>query len=154
MAKVKAVPEGMHTLTAQIAVEGAAEAIDFYKKAFGAEEVSRALDPSGKKVWHAALRIGDSTFFINDAAPEMGGPRTATLWIYLEGVDAAFKRAVDAGATVRMPVSDMFWGDRLGALADKWGNHWTIAQRIKELTPEEMKKAGDEFAAQMQRQKQ
>ncbi len=154
MAKVKAVPEGMHTLTAQIAIEGAAEAIDFYKKAFGAEEVSRAMDPSGAKVWHAALRIGDSQFFINDVFPEMGGgARVATLWIYLDGVDAAFKRAVDAGATVRMPVSDMFWGDRMGSLSDKWGNQWTIAQRVKDMTPEEMKKAGDEFAAQMQKQK-
>jgi PhnB protein len=153
MAKVKAVPEGMHTLTAQIALEGAGEAIDFYKKAFGAEEVSRAMDPSGTKVWHAALRIGDSQFFINDASPEMGGPRVATLWIYLDGVDAAFKRAVDAGAKVGMPVSDMFWGDRLGSVSDKWGNQWTIAQRVKELTPAEMKKAGDEFAAQMQKQK-
>jgi uncharacterized glyoxalase superfamily protein PhnB len=154
MAKVKAVPEGMHTLTAQIAVDGAAEAMEFFKRAFGAEELSRAPDPSGKKIWHAAMRIGDSTFFVNDVFPDMGGgARTATLWIYLDGVDAAFKRAVDAGATVRMPVADMFWGDRMGALSDKWGNHWTISQRVKELTPEQMKKAGDEFVAQMQSQK-
>ena len=107
----------MHTVTAELAVDGAAEAIEFYKKAFGAEEVTRAPDPSGKKIWHAQIRIGDSQVFVNDVFPEMGGSagRRRSLWIYVENVDALFKRATDAGATVKMPLADMFWGDRLGA---------------------------------------
>jgi len=152
MAKVKAVPEGMHALTAQLSLEGATEAIDFYKKAFGAEEINRAIDPSGKKVWHAMLRIGDSMFFVNDTFPEMGGGKqTATLWIYTDGVDAAFKRATDAGCQVKMPLGDMFWGDRMGQVIDKWGVTWCLSQRIKDMTPAEMKKAQDEFVAQMQK---
>ena len=93
----------MHTLTPSLNVEGAAEAIEFYKRAFGAEERFRALDPTGKKVWHAELRIGDSILFVNDTAPEMGAtPSFSTLWIYTENVDAAFDRAVKAGARVTM----------------------------------------------------
>lgn len=148
MAQVKAVPEGMHTLTAQLTVEGAAEALEFYKKAFGAVELDRAPDPSGKKIWHAAMRIGDSAFFINDAFPEMGGHAHPTsLWLYTENADALFQRASGAGAEVLMPMADMFWGDRMGQLKDKWGNRWSIAQRVKSMTPEEMKKAGEAFAA-------
>jgi len=148
----KGLPEGMHTLTAQIAVDDASAAIAFYKRAFGAEEVSRAMDPSGKKVWHAAIRIGDSTLFVNDIFPDMGGgAQLAQLWIYGENVDSAFKRAVDAGCKVTMPLADMFWGDRLGAVVDQWGVKWNLAQRTKELTPAEMKKAQDEFVASMKR---
>src|SRR3954471_9285506 len=102
MAKAKAVPEGMHTLTAQLSLDSAAEAIDFYKKAFGAEEINRAADPSGKKIWHAMLRIGDSMLFVNDTFPQMGGgEETASLWIYTDGVDQAFKRATDSGCSVK-----------------------------------------------------
>jgi len=152
MAKVKAVPEGMHTVTPQIALDGAAEALEFYKRAFGAEELSRAPDPTGKKIWHSAMRIGDSTVFVNDVFPDMGGaPQHAHLWLYLENVDAAFKRAVDAGCTVRMPLSDMFWGDRMGTLSDRWGNQWSLSQRIKDMTPDDMKKAQDAFVAQMKK---
>jgi PhnB protein len=150
MSKVRAVPEGLHTVTASIAVDGASEAIAFYTKAFGAEEVMRAPDPSGKKIWHAAIRIGDSQVFVNDVFPDMGGgAQKVKLWLYLENVDAAFKRATDAGATVRMPLSDMFWGDRMGTVADKWGNEWTLAQHVKDMTPEEMKAAQDAFVASM-----
>ncbi|HJZ83734.1 MAG TPA: VOC family protein [Polyangia bacterium] len=146
----KAVPEGLHTLTPALTLEGAAEAIEFYKRAFGAVEMMRAPDPSGKRIWHAVLRIGDSAFFMNDAFPEMGArPSPARLWIYLEGVDAAFKRATDAGAQVKTPVADMFWGDRIGTVIDRWGNEWNIAQHIKDLTPDEIKKAQDAFVAQM-----
>jgi len=152
MAKVKAVPEGMHTVTPQIALDGAAEALELYKRTFGAEEHSRAPDPTGKKIWHSAMRIGDSTVFVNDVFPDMGGaPQHAHLWLYLENVDAAFKRAVDAGCTVRMPMSDMFWGDRMGTLSDRWGNQWTLSQRIKDMTPDDMKKAQDAFVAQMKK---
>jgi uncharacterized glyoxalase superfamily protein PhnB len=148
----KAVPEGLRTLTPALTVEGAAQAIEFYKKAFGAVELMRAPDPTGQKIWHASLRIGDSQFFINDPFPDMGGGANKTrLWIYLEGVDAAFKRAVDAGAQAKMPVADMFWGDRLGTVMDRWGNEWTIAQHTKDLTPDEVKKAQDAFVAQMKK---
>jgi uncharacterized glyoxalase superfamily protein PhnB len=146
---VKPIPEGMHTITPAMTIDGASEAIEFYKKAFGAVERDRAVDPSGKKIWHASIRIGDSTVFLNDPFPEMGSvATTSSLWIYTDGVDAAFKRAVDAGAQVRMPVADMFWGDRMGALMDRWGNRWTLAQHIKDMTPEEMKAASEKAAAE------
>ena len=145
----KAVPEGLHSVTPQLNVDGAAEAIAFFQKAFGAEELMRAADPSGKKIWHATIRIGSSMLFVNDVFPEMGSkPTEARLWLYLDGVDAAFKRATDAGAKVVMPVSDMFWGDRMGAVSDRWGNQWTLAQHMKDLSPEEMKVASDEAGKQ------
>ena len=150
MAKARAVPEGLHTITAQLAVEGCVDAIEFWKRAFGAEEVMRAPDPSGKKIWHAHLRIGDSAFFANDVFPEMGSRAIpASLWIYLDGVDAAWKRAVDAGCQVKMPIADMFWGDRMGTVLDKWGIQWTLAQHMKDLTPDEIKRAQDEFIKSM-----
>jgi PhnB protein len=150
----KPIPDGVRTLTPQLAVDGCAEAIEFYKRAFGAEEIHRAPDPSGKKIWHAQLKIGDSMLFVNDTFPEMGGTASkASTWIYTDNVDVAFKRAVDAGATVKMPLADMFWGDRLGQLVDPFGNKWNLAQHIKDMTPDEMKKAGDEFAAQMRNKK-
>ena len=152
MSKVKAVPEGLHTVTAALAVDGAAEAIEFYKKAFGAEEVMRAPDPSGKKIWHASIRIGNSQVFVNDTFPEMGGAANKSrLWIYVENVDALFKRATGAGATVKMPLGDMFWGDRIGCVVDKWGNEWNLAQHTKDMTPDEMKKAQDAFVAGMKK---
>jgi PhnB protein len=152
MSKVKAIPEGLHTVTAQLTVDGASEAIEFYKRAFGAEELARAPDPSGKKIWHAEIRIGDSQLFINDAFPEMGGPANKTrLWLYSESVDALFKRAADAGATIKMPPADMFWGDRMGMLSDPWGNEWTLAQRVKDMTPDEMQEAQAAFVAQMKK---
>ncbi len=152
MNKVKAVPEGMHTVTAALTIDGASEAIELYKRAFGAEEVDRAPDPSGKKIWHARLRIGSSAIFVNDAFPEMGSTAQPTrLYLYLDNVDAAFKRAADAGLTVKMPLTDMFWGDRMGSLTDKWGNSWTLAQHMKDLTPAELQKAQDEAVAQMKK---
>lgn len=145
---VKPIPEGMHSLTPQLTLEGADEAINFYKKALSAEELNRAPDPSGKKIWHAAVKIGSSVVFINDVFPEMGGKaQGATLWFYSGDVDAVYKRAVDAGMKVTMPIDDMFWGDRVGGVIDKWGVTWMFAQRKKEMTPEEMDRAGKEFAA-------
>lgn len=149
MSKVRAIPEGMHSVTPQLTLKGCADALEFFKKAFGALEVMRAPDPSGKKVWHAMIRIGDSTLFCNDDFAEMGTtPRTSQLWIYTDNVDGAFQRAVDAGAKVMMPLADMFWGDRMGKVGDQWGNEWTICQHTKDMTPDEMKKAGDDFIAQ------
>lgn len=147
----KAVPEGMHTLTPQLAIDGCDKAIDWYKKAFGAELTSRAPDPSGKKVWHASMRIGDSQFFLNDVFPDMGGGAvTASLWIYTDKVDSWWKRASETpGAKVTMPIADMFWGDRMGQIQDPFGNKWTLAQHMKDLTPDEMQKAQDAFVASM-----
>src|SRR6185437_8949453 len=148
---VKPVPAGYHTITAQLAIDGAEKAIEFYQKAFGAEVVDKAHDPSGKKIWHASLRIGDSMIFVNDVFRDMGGEHARSeLWLYVPDCDALFKRAVEAGATPKMPPMDMFWGDRMGNLADPFGQRWTIATRIKDMTPEEMKKAEAEFVAQMQ----
>jgi PhnB protein len=147
---VKAIPEGLSTITPSLAVDGAADAIEFYKKAFAAEEVMRALDPSGQKVWHADMRIGSSRFFINDVFPDMGAsPSKSSLWLYVENVDAAYKRAVDAGCKVAMPLGDMFWGDRVGTLVDRWGIQWTLAQHIKDMTPVEMQVAQDSFVKNM-----
>jgi PhnB protein len=152
MSKAKAIPEGLHSLTPALTIDGAAEAIEFFKRAFGASEISRALDPSGKKVWHATLRIGDSAFFVNDPFPEMGALATPSkLWIYGERVDAAFARATEAGAKVLMAPADMFWGDRMCKVADRWGNEWNLAQRVQDLTPEQMKNAQDAFVANMKK---
>jgi PhnB protein len=152
MAKVKPIPEGLHTITPHIVVEGAADAIAFYQKAFGAEERMRAPDPSGKKIWHAVLRFGDSSVFINDAFPDMGGgAKTIKLWLYSDNVDGVFARAVEAGAKVNMAPADMFWGDRMAQVSDRWGNEWSLAQHTKDLTPEEMKKAQDDFVAKMKK---
>jgi PhnB protein len=146
----KAVPDGMHTITPQLAIDGCDKAIEWYGKAFGAEVVSRAPDPSGKKVWHASIRIGNSIVFVNDVFPEMGGSaQTASMWLYTDNVDQAWKRAVDAGGKITMPIADMFWGDRLGQIADPYGNKWSLAQHMKDLTPDEMKKAQDDFVASM-----
>jgi uncharacterized glyoxalase superfamily protein PhnB len=145
----KAIPEGLHSVTPSMTIEGCAEAIEFYKKAFGAVELSRAPDPSGTKIWHAEIRIGDSVVFVNDAFPEMGSaPNATSLWLYSENVDAAFRRAVDAGAQVKMPPADMFWGDRMAALSDRWGNRWTLAQRTRDLSGDEMKRASEQAAAE------
>ena len=147
---VSPIPKGYHTVTAQLAIDGAAKAIEFYTKAFGAEVVDRAPDPSGQKIWHASLRIGDSMLFVNDVFPDMGGsPSHTSLWLYVPDVDAWFKRAVDAGAKPTNPPMDMFWGDRMAHVIDPFGQKWALAARVKEMTPEEMKKAGEAFVAQM-----
>jgi len=152
MATVKAIPDGLHTVTPQISIEGAAEAIDFLTNAFGAEEIVRAPDPSGKKIWHSMVRIGNSMLFLNDAAPEMGWPaHPQKLWLYSEDVDGMYKRAVAAGAKSNMEPADMFWGDRMARVTDRWNNEWSLAQHVKDLTREEMAKAQDEFVASMKK---
>ncbi|WP_242343362.1 VOC family protein [Anaeromyxobacter terrae] len=153
MAAVRPIPEGMHTLTPNLVLRGAAQAIEFYKRALGAQEVSRMPAPDGKSIWHAALRVGDSTIFLNDEMPGMGmgapsanAPVPVTMWLYVPDTDAAFKRAVDAGAKPTMPPADMFWGDRCAGVADPFGYVWSFATRQKDLSPEEMRRAGEEFA--------
>ena len=153
---VQPIPEGYHTVTPSLTIDGAAEAISFYEKAFGAQVVDSAPDPSGKKIWHAALRIGDSMVFVNDTFPEMGSPEPSRtrLWLYVPDVDASFARAVAAGAQVTMPPADMFWGDRMGGVQDPFGQKWTIATKVKNLTPEELQQAQAAVIAEMQKKQQ
>jgi len=146
------VPEGFHTVTAHLAVHGAAQAIDFYKKAFGAREIVRTLGPDGRLIMHAQIAIGDSMVLLHDEFPESGGqsPRTlggsaVTLHLYVDDADAWFERAVKAGATVEMPLQDMFWGDRYGQLVDPFGHNWSIGSRIEKLTEEEKRKRAASF---------
>jgi PhnB protein len=148
MTQVKAIPEGFHTITPHLTVRDANRAIGFYKKAFGAEVLHVAPAPGGK-VMHAALRIGDSVLMLNDEFPEMGGALAppasggsgVALHIYLENVDAAFERAVSAGATVKMPVMDMFWGDRYGQVMDPFGHKWSLATHVRDVSEDEMRQA-------------
>lgn len=147
-----AVPRGFHTVTAQLTLDDAAGAIEWYKTALGAEELSRNLGPDGK-VMHAELRMGDSIIMVND--PMMGGmgPRglggsPASLWLYVEDCDALFNRAVAAGGQVRMPLGDQFWGDRCGGVADPAGYTWTIATHKEDLTQEELEQRAQDFFKQ------
>jgi uncharacterized glyoxalase superfamily protein PhnB len=150
----KPVPEGFRTITPQLSIEGASKAIAFYKKAFAAEEIDRATDPSGDKVWHSTLKIGDSMIMVNDVFHEMGGTASqSSMWLYVPDTDAWFKRAVDAGATATMPPADMFWGDRMGQVTDPFGQKWAISTRIKDMTPAEQKAAQDAFVAEMAKAK-
>ena len=139
------VPEGYHTITPYIRCRGAGKAIDFYKAAFGAEEVGRMLAPDGHTVMHAEIRIGDSIIMLGDEFPDMHalGPQsvggtTGGLHLYVADVDAAVARAVRAGAKVTMPAADMFWGDRYAKLLDPFGHEWSIATHIEDPTPEQM----------------
>lgn len=156
MAKAKkAVPEGFHTVTPHLTLDNAAQAIDWYKKALGAEEKGRAVGPDGK-ILHAELQIGNSRIMVNDAimggkGPKAVGGSPASLWIYVEDCDALFNRAVAAGGQV-LPgmgaMADQFWGDRCGSLKDPHGYSWTIATRKEDLTPQEMEQRQTEFMKQ------
>ena len=159
MASVKPVPEGMHTVTPNLTIRDCAKAIDFYKRALGAQEISRMPAPDGKSIWHAELRIGDSVVFMNDEMPGMGRPAPSadqpvpvTMWLYVPDCDAAYKKAVQAGAKETIKPADMFWSDRCAGIADPFGYVWSFATHTKDLTNEEMKRAGEEFARQQQQQ--
>ena len=151
----KPIPEGYHTLTTYLAVDDAAAAIDFYKRAFGAKELMR-MDAPGGKIGHAELQIGDSRVMLSDPFPqsqvkppkELGGC-TGGAFMYAEDVDSAFKQAVDAGATVAMEPEDMFWGDRFGSVIDPFGHHWSIATHVEDLTPEVIAERGQSAMAAM-----
>jgi uncharacterized glyoxalase superfamily protein PhnB len=154
---VKPVPDGYHTLTPFLTVRDASRAIEFYKQAFGATERGAAKGPDGK-IMHAELMIGDSIIMLSDEYPEFGalspqssGGAGMGLHIYIDGVDAAFDRAVKAGAQVTMPVSDQFWGDRYGKLKDPFGHVWSIATHTKDLSMDEMKHNMDEAMSKMQK---
>lgn len=140
---VNPIPEGYHSVTPYLIVDDAAAALDFYARAFGAAEVMRM--PMGDRIGHAEIRIGDSHVMLADEFPERGhlGPRsrggpTASLMIYLPDVDAAYARAVAAGATEIMPLEDQFYGDRSGTVADPFGHQWTLATHVEDVSPEEM----------------
>jgi PhnB protein len=148
---VKAIPEGHHTITPHLIVRDASRAIEFYKQAFGAEEQVRMPGPGGK-IMHASLKIGGSVLFLCDEflewgvrSPESLGGAGVSLHLYVENADQAFNRAVSAGAQVKMPLENMFWGDRYGKVTDPFGHEWAIATHIEDLTPEEIGKRGQAF---------
>ena len=152
---VKPIPDGYHSVTPYLTVDDAAAAIDFYRKAFGAEEVLRL--PMGDRVAHAEVRVGDSVVMLSDEWPDMNklspknrGGATAGLMIYLEDVDAAYQKAIDAGATAEQPVTDQFWGDRSGSVKDPFGVTWMLATHVEDVPDEEMGRRMQEFAAQQQ----
>ena len=143
-AKVKPIPDGYHTATPYLIIQGAAAALDFYKKAFGATELMRMAKPDGR-IGHAEIRIGDSCIMLADEVPEMGyrGPKSlggtpVSILLYFGDVDAVVARAVAAGAKLTRPVQDQFYGDRSGVIEDPFGHLWTIATHKEELSPEEM----------------
>ena len=143
----KPVPDCMHTVTPHLTCAGAADAIEFYKKAFNATEKSRLPGPNGR-LMHASIQIGDSTVMLVDEAPEWGmlGPKAlngspVTIHLYVADADAFVARAAAAGATVKMPVADMFWGDRYGQLEDPFGHRWSVATHIRDVSAEEMGEA-------------
>ena len=152
---VKRVPDGFHTITPHLVVKGAAAAIDFYKKAFGATELVRMPGPGGK-LMHAEVKIGDSHLFLCDEFPEMGacspapgGKTPVTLNLYVEDCDHVFRQAVAAGATVQMPPADMFWGDRYAKVVDPFGHNWSLATHIEDVPPKEMARRGQKEMARM-----
>jgi uncharacterized glyoxalase superfamily protein PhnB len=153
--RVKAVPPGYHTLTPGFCVRGAAEAIDFYKRAFGAKERMRMMKADGSTLAHAELMIGDSRFMLGEEDAAMGAQSAQTLggtpvnfYVYVGNVDAAVQRALTAGAKALMPVSDMFWGDRIGGVTDPYGQKWTLATHKEDVAPREMQKRAEAFYAQ------
>ena len=145
----KAIPEGYRTATAYLIVNGAANAIEFYQRAFGATEMLRMADPQGR-IGHAEIRIGDSVIMLADEHPAMGyrspralGGSSVSILLYLEGVDAVFERAVKAGAKALRPITNQFYGDRSGTLEDPFGHVWTIATHVEDVPPEELKRRAE-----------
>lgn len=153
---VKSIPDGYHTVTPTLTVRGALDAIEFYKKAFGAHEIMRFPSPDGKTIMHAEIKIGTSIIMLNDEIPQMKclspqsvGGATSGIFLYVENADEVFNKAVAAGAKPQMPMMDAFWGDRFGSLVDPFGQVWSIATHKKDMTPDELKKAADEFMKSM-----
>jgi PhnB protein len=145
----KPIPDGYRTATPYLIIHGAADAIEFYKRAFGATELLRMADPQGR-VGHAEIKIGDSVIMLADEHPAMGyrGPRSlggssVSILLYLENVDAVFERAVRAGAKVQRAVADQFYGDRSGTLEDPFGHVWTVATHVEDVSPEEMQRRAE-----------
>jgi PhnB protein len=154
---VQPIPDGYHTLTVYLIVRNAAEAIEFYKHAFAAEERLRMPNPDGKTIGHAELKIGDSMLMLADEQPGAFGKSPQTLGgtpfcfvMYVENVDAAFQRAVDAGATVIRPLEDKFYGDRTGIVIDPYGHQWALMSHVEDVSPEELAKRAAAEHAKMQ----
>ena len=152
--KVKPIPEGFHTVTPYLHIRGASSAVDFYRRAFGAQERFRMPGPDGKTVGHAELVIGDSIVMLADEFPQCGnqspqalqGPSVG-LALYVEDVDATFKRAVEAGATIKYPLENKFYGDRSATVIDPFGHIWTIMTHVEDVSPEEtQRRLGAEYA--------
>jgi PhnB protein len=152
---VQPVPEGYDTVTPYLSVDDASAAIDFYQRALGAKERVRMAGPGGA-IMHAELEIGDSLVMLSDPFPqftprpprELGGT-SASIFLYVEDVDALYRKALDAGASSVAEPEDMFWGDRFGAVMDPFGHHWTIATHVEDVEPEEMQRRIEEWTAQM-----
>jgi uncharacterized glyoxalase superfamily protein PhnB len=147
--------DDFHTITPHLVVRDAARAIEFYCRAFGAAELYRNLAPDGKAIQHAELMLGDSRFLLHDEFPDQGllSPlgylgTAVTLHLYVDDVDTVFARAVHEGAQVLMPLENCFWGDRYGILRDPFGHRWSVATRIKDLSPRELQKRAEEFNAE------
>lgn len=156
--KAKAIPDGFGTVSAHITVRGCVKAIEFYKKAFGAEEMGRMMMPDGQSVCHADLKLGNSRVMLNDempggqcpvASPQTTGKVTAVMHLYVENCDAVYDRAVKAGATATMPLMDAFWGDRYGQVTDPFGHVWSIATHKQDLTPAQIGEGAKAFFASM-----
>ena len=152
----KPIPDGYHSVTPYLVVQRAADAIEFYKRAFGAVEKERMTGPDGKSVMHAELKLGDSIVMLADEQPGSGcqSPAalkgtTASLFLYVPDVDTAFKRAVDAGCKVQMPLTDMFWGDRFGKLEDPFGHQWGMATHKEDVSPAEITRRAQAWMASM-----
>lgn len=147
----KPIPEGFSTITPSLSLPNAAEAIELYKKAFGAKETARMSSPDGSgKIMHAVLEIGNSKIFVADQfCEESAKPSHSSFYVYVPDVDASFKQATGAGLAEFMPVADMFWGDRLGAVKDKFGISWTLSTHVKDVSDSEMKKGAEDWAKQM-----
>jgi len=152
---VKPIPEGYHTLTPFLTVRDATKAIDFYKEAFGAEERYRMTAPDGKCVAHAELKIGDSAFMLSDEMPGQTCEPSALaetctgFYLYVNDVDDVFERAVAAGATVKEPLKDAFWGDRIGKIIDPAGHEWILATHVEDVSNDELRKRGKEESEKM-----
>jgi len=155
MPEVKAIPEGYHSVTPYLVVQDGAQAIEFYKRAFGAREVMRSEGPD-RKVSHAEIKIGDSIVMLGGMttgelrAPQSLGASTVSIFLYLDNVDATFKQALAAGAREAQPLADMFWGDRYGRLTDPFGHSWSLAQHIENVAPAELEKRAREAMAKQQ----
>lgn len=152
MTKVKAIPEGYHSVTLYICVRGAKDAIAYYQKAFGAKEIKSMPDEKTGKICHAELKIGDSMLMLADEFPEMNflspqslGGSPTMICLYVEDCDAVFKKAVDAGAQVVRPLTDQFYGDRSGTITDPFGHVWTIATHKEDLSDEEIHARAEKF---------
>src|ERR671931_2707567 len=157
---VKMIPEDYHSINPYLVIRNAERAIEFYKKAFSAEERFRMHGPSGKHIMHAELKIGDSVFMLTEESPDMKalspesiGGSPVSMYVYVKDVDAVFNQAVSECATVLSPVRDQFYGDRSGYLRDPFGHLWSVATHKKDLSPDELRKAGETFFKEMSKAK-